>query len=118
MTQGVRRANRRRGEIEAFLGGERRVLCLTLGSLAELETAFGVDSLSGLAARLGQGRLRAEDLTHILGAGLRGAGTAVADEDVAQMALDGGLAQAAGAVSRLLAAAFGPAEQAEKREGP
>jgi hypothetical protein len=34
------RANRRRGEIEAVIDGERRILCLTLGALAELETAL------------------------------------------------------------------------------
>ena len=30
------RANRRRGEVEAEMDGERRILCLTLGALAEL----------------------------------------------------------------------------------
>jgi hypothetical protein len=37
--------NRHRGEIEAELGGERMTLVLTLGALAELESAFGVDDL-------------------------------------------------------------------------
>ena len=45
------RANRRRGEVEAVLDGERRILCLTLGALAELETAFCADDLTGLAER-------------------------------------------------------------------
>ncbi|OLP54917.1 hypothetical protein BJF92_14050 [Rhizobium rhizosphaerae] len=102
-----RRANRQRGEIEAVLGGERRVLCLTLGSLAELETAFGVAGLAALAARFGQGQLAARDLIHLLGAGLRGAGADISDEEVAAMTMDGGLAPAADAVSALLAAAFG-----------
>ena len=33
-------ANRRRGEIEAEIGGAKRCLVLTLGALAELEDAF------------------------------------------------------------------------------
>ena len=80
------RANRHRGEIEAFLDGERRVLCLTLGALAELETAFAVDSLTGLAERFSSGRLKADDLIRIIGAGLRGGGNLFSDADVAGMA--------------------------------
>lgn len=61
------RANRRRGEVEAVIDGERRVLCLTLGGLAELETAFGVGDLNGLAERFSSGRLKAADMIRILG---------------------------------------------------
>ena len=113
-----RRANRQRGEIEAWLGGERRVLCLTLGSLAELETAFGVSGLAALAARFARGELAARDLIHLLGAGLRGAGAALSDEEVAMMTLDGGLAPAAEAVCALLAATFGQPMAMETTPGP
>ena len=41
-------ANTHRGEIEAEIGGARRTLVLTLGALAELESAFGADDLVAL----------------------------------------------------------------------
>lgn len=100
-------ANRRRGEVEALLGGERRVLCLTLGALAELETAFAVDDLASLGARFSSGRLKARDLIRIIGAGLRGGGNVFSDEEVAAMDIDGGIAGAARIVADLLASAFG-----------
>jgi hypothetical protein len=102
------RANRRRGEIEATIGGERRVLCLTLGGLAELETAFGAESLNDLAARFSSGRLKASDIIRIIGAGLRGGGNLLSDEDVGEMEIEGGLAGAARIVAELLLSAFGP----------
>ena len=111
---GKGRANRRRGEIEAMIGGERRVLCLTLGGLAELETAFGAESLHDLAARFSTGRLKAADMIRIIGAGLRGGGNLLSDEDVAEMEIDGGLAGAARIVAELLLSAFGPQHEAGK----
>ena len=77
--------NHHRGEIEAEIGGARRRLVLTLGALAELEAAFGADDLVALAERFGTGRLKARDLTRIIGAGLRGAGEAISDDEVARM---------------------------------
>lgn len=102
-----RRANRHRGEIEAMFGGERHVLCLTLGALAELETAFGAEDLAALGARLGQGRLAAIDIVRIVGAGLRGAGTTMSDAEVAGLPVNGDLGVYAGCVVALLTAAFG-----------
>ena len=101
------RANRHRGEVEAVIDGERRILCLTLGSLAELETAFAADSLAARARRFLAGGLKAEDLIVILGAGLRGGGNIVSDEDVAGMCVEDGLAGLARLVGELLTAAFG-----------
>ena len=49
--------NRRRGEVALQLGDTRYTLCLTLGALAELEDAFGVQDLMALAERFGTGRL-------------------------------------------------------------
>ncbi|MBD3838705.1 gene transfer agent family protein, partial [Brevundimonas sp.] len=80
----VRRANRRRGEVEAVIDGERRILCLTLGALAELETAFRAESLADLAGRFSGGKLKADDLIRIIGAGLRGGGNRFSDEEVAE----------------------------------
>lgn len=100
------RANRRRGEIEAEIDGERRILCLTLGALAELETAFAADDLGDLASRFSAGRLKAADLIRILGAGLRGGGNVYSDEDVATAGIGGGIAAIAAIVGDLLAATF------------
>ena len=38
-----------RGEISAVLDGEERVLCLTLGALAELEARLSAGDLVGLS---------------------------------------------------------------------
>lgn len=103
----VNRANRHRGEVEAVIDGERRILCLTLGALAELETAFGAESLVDLATRFASGRLKSADLTRILACGLRGGGNRLSDADVAEMAVDGGVAGAARVVGELLAVTFG-----------
>ena len=54
------------------LAGEPRRLCLTLGALAELETAFEVDGWEALSERLR--RLSARDMAVVLGALLRGGG--------------------------------------------
>ncbi|RKE85510.1 gene transfer agent family protein [Rhizobium sp. AG855] len=102
----VNRANRHRGEVEAVIDGERRILCLTLGALAELETAFGAESLGDLAARFSTGRLKSADLIRILACGLRGGGNRVSDADVAEMAVEGGVAGAAGVVGELLTVTF------------
>ncbi|GGD12490.1 hypothetical protein GCM10011335_14200 [Aureimonas glaciei] len=115
----MRRAvNRRRGEVAGLIDGEDRVLCLTLGALAELEDAFAAEDVAALLARFSAGRLAARDLIRILGAGLRGGGMDVDDAAVAQMRIDGGTAGAARLVAALLAAAFGEAEEAPaKAEG-
>ena len=65
-------SNGARGEVTAVLGGVPRRLCLTLGALAELETAFGAQSVEALAARLT--RPSARDLMTVLEALLRGGG--------------------------------------------
>lgn len=103
-------ANRYRGEIEAELDGRRVTLCLTLGALAELETAFGADDLAGLAERLAAGRLSARDAIALIGAGLRGGGMDVGDDEVAAMASAGGVPAYAAIVASLLGAAFGAGE--------
>jgi len=100
-------ANARRGEIAAELGGERRRLCLTLGALAELEGAFAADDLSALVARFSTGRLSARDMARIIGAGLRGGGSDVCDDEVLAMATPDGAAGYARIVADLLTATFG-----------
>jgi len=62
--------NGARGDVTACLGGVERRLCLTLGALAELEGAFGVDTVAALAARLAHPSAR--DLSVVLEALVRG----------------------------------------------
>jgi hypothetical protein len=100
-------ANRHRGEIDAELGGARRTLVLTLGALAELESSFGADDLAALAERFGAGRLTARDLVRIIGAGLRGAGEKISDEEVARLSVPDGAQGYVRIAADLLAATFG-----------
>ncbi|MBZ8135505.1 gene transfer agent family protein [Afifella sp. IM 167] len=112
-------ANLHRGEIDAVLDGEPKTLCLTLGALAELEAAFACGDLVALAERFESGRLSARDLTRIIGAGLRGAGAAISNEEVAMLRAEGGAAGFARIAAELLKATFGAAdEKAEAGEGP
>jgi hypothetical protein len=116
--------NHHRGEIEADIGGARRTLVLTLGALAELESAFGAGDLIALTERFGSGRLKARDLIRIIAAGLRGAGEAVSDEEVARMAVADGVAGYVRIAADLIAATFGgqenpgPAENAPRPLAP
>jgi len=99
--------NIHRGEIAANIGGEVRTLCLTLGALAELEARLGAGDLAGLAERFAGGKLSARDLTAIIGAGLRGGGNAISDDELARMSVEGGRRGAAEIAVRLLKATFG-----------
>jgi hypothetical protein len=98
--------NKHRGEIAAEIGGARRTLVLTLGALAELESAFEAGDLVALAERFGSGRLSARDLVRIIGAGLRGAGETIGDDEVAAMTVDGGAAGYVRIAAALIAATF------------
>lgn len=104
-------ANKYRGEIEAELGGVKHTLVLTLGALAELEDAFAAADLVALTERFGTGRLTARDLTCIIGAGLRGAGEMVSDDEVARLSVDGGAQGYVRIAAALIAATFGEANE-------
>jgi hypothetical protein len=97
-----------------MIDGREHVLCLTLGALAELETAFGAADLGALGERFGTGRLSARDLIRIVGAGLRGAGEPVTDDEVAAMRAEGGAIGFAGIAARLLTVTFGDGESSEE----
>jgi hypothetical protein len=99
-------ANRRRGEIAATIDGRSYTLCLTLGALAELESAFAVEDMAGLGKCLGSGSLSAADLAKLLGAGLRGGGHAVGDAEILEWPA-GCLPEAAAAVAELISVTFG-----------
>jgi hypothetical protein len=100
-------ANVRRGDVDAVFDNRKFTLRLTLGALAELEDAFGATDLIGLAARFEEGRLSARDLVCVIGAGVRGGGADLSDEDVARLACEGGLETYIDVAARLLAATFG-----------
>lgn len=99
--------NRHRGEVAATLDGREQRLVLTLGALAELEAAYQAENLNALVERFSSGRLSASDLIRLIGAGLRGAGQAVSDAEVAAMRGEDGVAGFAAIVAELLIATFG-----------
>ena len=67
-------ANVVRGEASLVIEGRERVLCLTLGALAEIETGLVCESLSELSKRLSQ--LSPTDMLIVLRALVRGGGDA------------------------------------------
>lgn len=112
-------ANKHRGEIDAVLDGASHRLVLTLGALAELESAFGEGDMLALAARFETGRLSARDCIAIIGAGLRGAGYAIANDEIGSMQAEGGATGFVDIVARLLTATFGgDGEQGAGGAGP
>lgn len=98
--------NRHRGEIAAELGGETYTLCLTLGALAEIEHAYGGEDLIAIAERFESGRIKASDAIKVIGAGLRGGGLPISDDDVAKLSVGGGAAGYLRIVADLLKATF------------
>ena len=99
-------ANRHRGEIEAELGGKAYTLVLTLGALAEIEDAYGGEDMIAIAERFEGGRIRASDAIKVIGAGLRGAGETISNDDVAKLSVPGGAAGYLRIVAELLKATF------------
>lgn len=99
--------NAARGEVRLRLADRDYRLCLTLGALAEIEHALGLDDLTALDARLTKPSAR--DLIRILTALLRGGGEGLSEAEVEALPLD---ARAmADAVGRAFAAAgFGTQE--------
>ncbi|HYC75728.1 GTA-gp10 family protein [Brevundimonas sp.] len=93
--------NGARGEVVTVLAGAERRLCLTLGALAEIETALECDGLAGLADRMRA--LSARDLITVLAALLRGAGEQTLANALATAAVDP--REAAEAVAKAFAAA-------------
>lgn len=82
--------NGARGEVGLSIGGAERRLCLTLGALAEIETAFACKELSELNQRMRA--LSARDLVTVVAALLRGGGEAEIAEKVAEADLSPGAA--------------------------
>ena len=94
-----------RGEARAVLAGVERTLCLTLGALAEIETALGVNGFAELAERMRS--LSARDLVVVLAALLRGGGEDDLAEALGRSAVDP--KEAAEAVATAFSASSGQA---------
>ncbi|WP_084395661.1 gene transfer agent family protein [Henriciella aquimarina] len=87
-----------RGETCLEIDGKAHRLCLTLGALAEIETAFGCQTLGELQVRLRT--LSATELMTVIAALLRGGGEVETAETVRQRTIS------PGAAARAVAEAF------------
>ncbi len=94
------------GEVEIVLNGKARVCKLTLGALAELETALGEGSVVGLIERFESGRYSGSDLLALVVAGLRGGGWTGSASDLMTAEIKGGLTEAARVAAEVLVRAF------------
>lgn len=103
--------NQSRGEISVELDGRQWTLCLTLGSLSELEAHFRVNDISGLASILSSGNISSKDIMAIIAAGLKGGGYTLSIEDVSEMRHKDGPAGYAKITADLLSASFGVASE-------
>ncbi|TCP61926.1 tail tube GTA-gp10-like protein [Rhodovulum bhavnagarense] len=99
-------ANPHAGEVALLLNGERHVLKLTLGALAELEAALGAETLVELIARFEEGQFATRDMLALVLAGLRGGGWQGSTADLARAEIGGGPVAAAQAAAQLLARSF------------
>ena len=106
-------ANPWAGEVDLVIDGERQVLRLTLGALAELEAGLGEDSLVDLVERFESGKPSSRDVLALIVAGLRGGGWQGRAEDLLTSEIAGGPLEAARVAGRLLVRAFAlPSEAA------
>ena len=94
------------GEVAIRLDGAAHVMKLTLGALAELETALDAPSLIDLVERFEAGRFSTRDVLALVVAGLRGGGWAGTAADLLQVEIGGGPVEAARAAAEVLARAF------------
>ena len=99
-------ANPWRGEVALVMNGERHVMRLTLGALAELEAGLDSGSLVELVQRFETGEFSTRDVLALIVAGLRGGGWTGTSADLLHVDIDGGPMAAAKAAAELLARAF------------
>ncbi len=99
-------ANPHAGEVALILDGQRHVMKLTLGALAELETLLEAGGLVELAERFEAGAFSTRDVLALIVAGLRGGGWQGRAEDLMQAEIEGGPMQAARKAAELMARAF------------
>lgn len=94
------------GEVAIRLDGERHVMKLTLGALAELEATMEADSLIALVERFEAGAFSTRDVLALIVAGLRGGGWRGDARDLLTSEIEGGPVEAARLAGMLLARAF------------
>ena len=94
------------GEVAVTINGEVHVAKLTLGALAELESAVGAPSLVDLAQRFESGAFSGRDVLALIVAGLRGGGWQGTAADLLRVEIGGGPVEAARAAAELLTRAF------------
>lgn len=100
-------ANPWTGEVALTLDGERQVLKLTLGALAELEDSLKAGGLVELVTRFESGAYSTRDVLALIVAGLRGGGWRGSAGDLVSAEIAGGPLEAARVAGQLLARAFG-----------
>jgi hypothetical protein len=103
-------ANPWAGEVALVIDGERHLLKLTLGALAELEAGLGSDTLVDLVERFEGSAFSSRDVLALIVAGLRGGGWRGEAQDLLSAEIPGGPMQAAKVAAELLARAFTSAQ--------
>ncbi len=99
-------ANPWAGEVALVLDGQRHVMKLTLGALAELEAGLETGSLFELVERFETGGYSSRDVLALIVAGLRGGGWQGRASDLLAVEIEGGPLGAARKAAELLARAF------------
>nr|WP_309502550.1 gene transfer agent family protein [uncultured Roseovarius sp.] len=99
-------ANPWAGEVALVIDGQRHILKLTLGALAELEAQLETGSLVDLVERFEGGAFSTRDVLALIVAGLRGGGWRGAAADLIAADIGGEPMAAARAAAELLARAF------------
>lgn len=99
-------ANPWTGEVALAIDGERHVLKLTLGALAELEENLNTDTIVALVERFEGGAFSTRDVLALIVAGLRGGGWQGQARDLLSAEIAGGPVEAARVAGQLLARAF------------
>lgn len=94
------------GEVDIRIDGERRVMKLTLGALAELEGDLGAETLVDLVTRFEGGAFSSADVLRLIVAGLRGGGWRGGASELLSAEIEGGPVAAARAAAQLLVRAF------------
>ncbi|QPM89922.1 gene transfer agent family protein [Pseudooceanicola algae] len=101
------------GEVAVAIDGQRHVLKLTLGALAELEAGLEDGSLIALVQRFENASYSTRDVLALIVAGLRGGGWQGRARDLLTAEIEGGPLGAAQKAAQLLTRAFElPSEEA------
>ena len=97
--------NPHRGEVAITLNGQEHIARLSLGALVALETQLG--SILDLVTRFENGQARAEDVLHVLHAGLAAEWWSGSLDDLRGVELTGGYLSALQSAALLLQRSFG-----------